>query len=81
MASGGRGLVVLYSNVDVFTGGKKPEFVRLLAENRPDVVALTEIYPKSFQNDEITESLLSVAGFGLVLHSLIRSLLLAESPS
>ena len=64
---GGRGLVVLYSNVDVFTGGKKSELLRFLGKIRPDLVALTEIFPKSVPNEKLTESLLSVGGYELVL--------------
>ena len=53
--------------MDVFTGGKKPELLRLITENCPHLVAITEIYPKSLRNESLTESLLSIKGFGLVL--------------
>lgn len=47
-------LTVLYSNVDCLTHSKKLELECLLSENRADIVALTEIYPKNsiFENIE-----------------------------
>ena len=40
-------LSVLYSNVDCLTQSKKLELEYLLSNKKVDIVALTEIYPKT----------------------------------
>ena len=59
--------MLLYTNADVLTGEKKGELSDLIAKLQPHVVALTEINPKNCVNDGMTESLLSLRGYELVV--------------
>ena len=50
-----RRLKVLYCNADTFTQEKKHELQVLMAEDQPDIVAMTEVIPKgrSYKIDDI----------------------------
>ncbi|MES9905973.1 MAG: reverse transcriptase family protein [Sedimenticola sp.] len=61
-------LNILYSNVDVLTKNKKAELEAIVISNSPDIIALTEILPKS-SDFPIIEEFYHLDGY--VLHASI----------